>query len=102
MGETLKVSGAVLGGVALGAFFFVGLWWTVRRGVASAHPAVIFLGSMILRTLVVMLGFYCLGRGDWRNVAGSLAGFVAARFIVTRNAPSFAHAELDIPVEGAP
>jgi len=86
MTELLKVSGAILGGFALGAFFFVGLWWTVRRGVISAQPAVVFLGSMIFRTLVVMVGFYCLSRGDWRNVVGSLTGFVLARFLVTRNA----------------
>jgi len=86
MTELLKVSGAILGGFALGAFFFVGLWWTVRRGVFSAQPAVVFLGSMVLRTLVVMVGFYCLSRGDWRNVVGSLTGFVLARFLVTRNA----------------
>ena len=86
MTELLKVVGAILGGFALGAFFFVGLWWTVRRGVISAQPAVVFLGSMIFRTLVVMVGFYCLSRGDWRNVVGSLTGFVLARFLVTRNA----------------
>jgi len=86
MTELLKISVATLGGFALGAFFFVGLWWTVRRGVVAAQPAVVFLGSMIFRTLVVMVGFYYLGRGDWRNVAGSLTGFVLARFLVMRNA----------------
>jgi len=84
MSEALKVGGAALGGFALGAFFFMGLWWTVRRGVASAQPALIFLGSMLLRTLVVMGGFYYLSRGDWRNLAGSLIGFTLARFMVIR------------------
>ena len=86
MSEAWKLSTAALGGFALGAFFFVGLWWTVRRGVASAQPAVIFLGSMLVRTLVVMAGFYFLSRGDWRNLAASLAGFVLARVLVTRKA----------------
>jgi F1F0 ATPase subunit 2 len=84
MSEILNVSGAALGGFALGAFFFIGLWWTVRRGVASAQPAVIFLGSMLLRTLVVMGGFYYLSCGDWRNLVGSLIGFSLARFMVIR------------------
>ena len=84
MTEFLKVGGAALGGFALGAFFFIGLWWTVRRGVASAQPGVIFLGSMLLRTLVVMSGFYYLSRGDWRNLAGSLIGFTLARLLVIR------------------
>jgi F1F0 ATPase subunit 2 len=86
MSEVLKVSGATLGGFALGAFFFIGLWWTVRRGVASAQPAVTFLGSMLIRTLVVMFGFYYLSRGDWRNVVGSLTGFILARLLVTKKA----------------
>ena len=84
MSEVLKVGVATLGGLALGAFFFIGLWWTVRRGVASAQPAVIFLGSMLLRTLVVLVGFYFLSGGDWRNLAGSLVGFILARLLVTR------------------
>jgi F1F0 ATPase subunit 2 len=102
MSETLNVSGAILGGFALGVFFFAGLWWTVRRGVVSAHPAVVFLTSMLVRTAIVLLGFYFLGRGDWRNVTGSLTGFVVARFIVTRNVPSLTHAKVDLHVEGAP
>jgi F1F0 ATPase subunit 2 len=86
MSELLKVGGAALGGFALGAFFFTGLWWTVRRGVVSAQPAAVFLGSMLLRTLVVMGGFYYLSRGDWRNLAGSLIGFTLARWLVTKKA----------------
>jgi F1F0 ATPase subunit 2 len=82
--EPLKIGCAVLGGIALAAFFFIGLWWTVRRGVVSRQPAVLFLCSMLLRTLVVMAGFYWLSRGDWRNIAGSLVGFVLARFVITR------------------
>ena len=101
MTEFVKVSGALLGGLALGAFFFVGLWWTVRRGVIAAQPAAVFLGSMVVRTLVVMLGFYYLSRGDWRNVAGSLTGFVIARFLVTRNARFSPHAQPLVPLEGA-
>jgi len=101
MTESLKVSGAILGGFALGVFFFVGLWWTVRRGVISVQPAVLFLGSMVFRTLAVMAGFYCLGRGDWRNIVGSLAGFVLARLFVTRNARFSTQAHALVKLEGA-
>ena len=99
--EVSKFGGALLGGFALGVFFFVGLWWTVRRGVMAAQPAAVFLGSMVLRTLVVMVGFYYLGRGDWRNIAASLTGFVLARFIVTRNARFAPQVEAFVKVEGA-
>ena len=85
MTEVLKVGGAMLGGFALGAFFFLGLWWTVRGGLISTHPAVVFLGSMAGRTLLVLVGFYFLSRGNWRNLVGSLIGFVLARLLVTRS-----------------
>ena len=49
-------AGAV--GLVLGAVFFGGLWWTVRKGVASPRPALWFVGSMLLRTGVVLAGFY--------------------------------------------
>ena len=51
MTEVAKASGALLGGLALGIFFFVGLWWKVRKGILAAQPAAVFLGS------IVMLGF---------------------------------------------
>ncbi len=98
--DVANVSGALLGGLALGAFFFVGLLWTVRRGVMAAQTAAVFLGSMVLRTLVVIVGFYYLGRGDWRNIAGALTGFVLARFIVTRNARFAPHAQAFERLEG--
>jgi len=101
MTEMVKVSGAIFGGFALGVFFFVGLWWTVRRGVVSAQPAVVFLGSMLVRTVIVLMGFYFLSNDDWRNVAGSLTGFVLARFIVTRNARFSSKAQAVAPLVGS-
>ena len=40
---------ALVAGLLLGAIFFGGLWWTVRKGVFSKSPALWFLGSMLLR-----------------------------------------------------
>lgn len=71
-------------GLVLGALFFGGLWWTVRKGLTARHPALWFLGSMILRTGIVLTGFYVVAAHDiWRLLA-CLAGFVIARLIVTR------------------
>jgi len=75
---------ALLAGLVLGAVFFGGLWWTVRKGASSKHPAFWFPGSMLVRTSIVLLGFYFVGRGDWRRWAACLAGFVIARFILMR------------------
>ena len=98
--EPLKIGCAVLGGIALAAFFFIGLWWTVRRGVVSRQPALLFLCSMLLRTLVVVAGFYYLSLGDWRNLAGSLVGFVLARFVITRAISASSHPKASLQIGG--
>jgi F1F0 ATPase subunit 2 len=83
MNETLTLTLAGLAGAALGAIFFGGLWWTVRRGLASTQPALWFSGSLLLRTSVALGGFYLVGGGQWERLLLCLLGFVAARLIVT-------------------
>jgi len=75
---------ALVAGILLGAIFFGGLWWTVRKGVFSKSPALWFLGSMLLRVGIVLAGFYFVGRGDWQRLVTCLLGFIIARFIVMR------------------
>ena len=84
MNETaiLVLSGGA--GVVLGAVFFGGLWWTVRRGLSSKRPALWFLGSLLLRTSIALAGFYLIARGHWERLLVCLLGFVMARLIVTR------------------
>ena len=75
---------ALVAGLLLGAIFFGGLWWTVRKGVFSKSPALWFLGSSLVRMSLVLAGFYFVGRGDWRRLVVCLLGFIIARFIVMR------------------
>jgi F1F0 ATPase subunit 2 len=82
MHETLRLAG--LAGGALGAVFFGGLWWTVRRGVASKRPALLFTGSLLLRSGVAMGGFYVVGGGHWQRLLACCIGFAMARLVVTR------------------
>ena len=84
MNETLSRLLATAAGLVLGAIFFWGLWWTVRKGVASPRPAAWFLGSLLLRTGIVLAGFYVVGRGHWERLLLCLLGFVVARLVVTR------------------
>ncbi len=74
---------AGLGGLLLGAIFFGGLWWTVRKGLTAKQPALWFLGSTLLRMGIALAGFYFFGRGDWKRLMACLAGFVVGRVIVT-------------------
>ncbi|MGB6189271.1 MAG: ATP synthase subunit I [Aeromonas molluscorum] len=84
MSEWAVLSACLVTGFVLGLLFFGGLWWTVRRGIASAQVAFWFLGSLLLRTAVVMMGFWLLGGDDWRRWLATLLGFLLARLLVTQ------------------
>jgi F1F0 ATPase subunit 2 len=84
MTDALGFASSLIAGLLLGAFFFGGLWWTVRKGVKSGRVALWFFGSMLLRTSVVMLGFYLLLGDSWQRMLAGLFGFFIARLIVTR------------------
>ena len=70
-------------GVLLGAIFFGGLWWTIQKGLSSKSSALWFFSSLLLRTSVVLIGFYFIGRGHWERLVVCLLGFIMARFVVT-------------------
>jgi len=84
MTETLILVLAWAAGGTLGAIFFGGLWWTVGKGVSSKRPALWFIGSLLLRTSVVLVGFYLVSNGDWQRLLPCLIGFVMAQLVVTR------------------
>jgi F1F0 ATPase subunit 2 len=75
---------ALLAGALLGAIFFGGLWWTIRRGLSSRRPALLFLGSLLLRTAVAVAGFYLVSGGHLPRMLACLLGFFLARIAVTR------------------
>ncbi|WP_420382207.1 ATP synthase subunit I [Novosphingobium sp.] len=82
MTEFVTLALSLAAGLLLGAFFFGGLWWTVVKGLASPNPALLFLGSMVLRMAVLLAGLALIGRDDWRNWSLCLLGIVLARMAV--------------------
>jgi F1F0 ATPase subunit 2 len=84
MNEALTLLMAGVAGGGLGAIFFGGLWWTVRKGLSSDHPAFWFLGSMLLRTGIVLAGFYFVANRRLEPLAACLVGFIIARLLVTQ------------------
>jgi F1F0 ATPase subunit 2 len=58
------------------------LWWTVHQAVSSGHPALWFLGSALLRTGLVVAGFYLVGAGQWPRLVACLVGFIVTRLVV--------------------
>ncbi len=84
MNNILSLALALGAGLLLGAIFFGGLWWTVRKGVSSKSPWLWFLGSLWLRMSLVVAGFYFAGRGNWQRLVACLFGFIIGRLIVMR------------------
>lgn len=84
MNEFMSLVFALFAGALLGVFFFAGLWWTVRKLESTRQVALLFLGSMLLRTSVVILGFYFILGDNWQRLLVGLLGFIIARIIVTR------------------
>jgi len=82
MHDVLSLAAAMAVGALLGAIFFGGLWWTVRRGMSSEWPALWFFGSLMLRMSIALLGFLAVGREDWERWLFCLLGFVLARLAV--------------------
>ena len=84
MSDIPVLAAALLAGALLGAFFFGGLWWTVQKGVTSETPALWFLGSLLLRTGVVLAGIYFVAQAHWSRLVACLLGFMIARVVVVR------------------
>lgn len=84
MNETLGIGVAFTTGVLLGAFFFGGLWLTVKKVVAAKRAALWLFGSLMLRTSIVLVGFYFVAHDHWQRLLVSLFGFIIARFIIMR------------------
>ncbi len=84
MSERLLMLLSVPAGALLGALFFGGLWWTVKRGVTSKRPGLLFAGSLLVRSALAVAGIYVVGHGQWERLLLCLVGFLVARFAVTR------------------
>jgi len=74
---------AWVAGLGLGALFFGGLWWTLRKAVAAGTPAVWFVLSLLVRMSLALSGFYLVSGGDWQRLLLCLLGFVMSRAVVT-------------------
>lgn len=84
MTNAIYMTLALIAGLALGTFFFGGLWWTVKKVVNAQIPALWFAGSFIIRIVVTMSGFYLIGAGSWQRLLVCGIGFAVARMIVMR------------------
>lgn len=82
--ETVELVLALLAGSMLGTFYFAGLWWTVRQLSTSQYVALLFMFSLLLRSSVVIVGFYFILGDNWLRLVVGLVGFILVRLIATR------------------
>ena len=80
--DVFGIGVALMVGVLLGVFFFGGLWWTIQKGIASEWAALWFISSLLLRTMVVLAGFYFVSQHHWSRLAACVVGFLLARIVV--------------------
>jgi F1F0 ATPase subunit 2 len=71
-------------GIFLGVLFFGGLWWTVRRGLTAANPALWFGVSALSRMAITLSGLYYVARAGWPSLLACLCGLLIARVATTR------------------
>jgi F1F0 ATPase subunit 2 len=80
MQDIIRYSTALLMGVAFASFYFGGLWLTVQRIPLARRPWLWYLGSLLMRTAVVLGGFYVvLTQIGLPQLGVCLAGFIVAR-----------------------
>lgn len=84
MNEILLLLLAALAGGVLGLFYFTGLWWTVQQGISFKHPGLLFMASFVLRTSIVLGGFYFIADSNWKKMVVCLLGFVIVRTIIVK------------------
>ena len=83
MSDIGPIIGALAIGILLGALFFGGLWWTVRRGLTAANPALWFGVSALSRMAMTLSGLYFVAREGWPSLVASLCGLLIARVAAT-------------------
>src|SRR5664279_5528739 len=101
MNEPLSLVSALVAGALLGAMFYGGLWWTVRRGVSSKRVALWFLGSLLLRMGLALAGLYFVAGGHWQRLLMCLLGFVLARLAVMWLTRAPGPSQAPQPLEGS-
>jgi len=73
-----------MAGIAIGALYFGGLWWTVQRLPRSRNPSLLMLVSFLVRTGAAAGCFILIMGNKWEPIAAGLLGFVVIRIVLVR------------------
>ena len=75
---------AFVAGLALGVFYFAGLWQTVKKLPSSEQPLRLIIESFSLRMIIVLTAFYFIMGSQWERLAAALTGFILMKIILTK------------------
>jgi F1F0 ATPase subunit 2 len=84
MAETSYLILTFIAGMALGTFFSLNLWYSVRRMADEHTPWYVMYGNFMLRIGVVIVGLYLVMAGHWERMLTAMLGFVIMREILVR------------------
>ncbi|MDI1230812.1 MAG: ATP synthase subunit I [Methylobacter sp.] len=82
--DGLWVIGVLVWGALLGLMYFGGLWLTLRRLTEVKYQTVWVLGSLAIRNVLAVVGFFPVVKLGWQYALICLLGFILVRFIVVR------------------
>lgn len=80
---SMAIAIGLAGGLGLGAVFFGGLWFTVRKGLTN-RGALWFAASYLLRVCILAAGLYVLAHGSAVRAMAAAVGLLVARFVILR------------------
>ena len=71
-----------IAGVAIGLFYFGGLWLTVKKAVRVKRSELLLIISFIVRAGLSLVLFFILMNGYWLNAVMLLVGFIISRTVL--------------------
>lgn len=80
--QILIYASAAAGGVVLGLIYFGGLWITVNKVSGARRPYLLLTGSFLLRTALILVGFYLLLLYNWVYLILAMTTFIVTRQVV--------------------
>ena len=85
MNEIIAHIPVLVAGIALGVFYWGGLWWTCQRIMdGRAHPALMGL-SYFVRLGVAVGAMYLLGQGSMIRLVLIVVGMLGVRIAMSRS-----------------
>jgi F1F0 ATPase subunit 2 len=79
----LEYSWVLAAGMLTGAFYFGGLWWTVRRVIRSRSPGFLLAASFLVRSAIALTVFYVVMDKNWLRLVVCLVGLLIVRQVLT-------------------